>query len=265
MRITIEKTPAAPAATPAAGSNAVAVAKSEPVKVSAPAVKPRGLKHWKTSLTLGTDLQFGARDRELYFGRLKVAYEQPYARTPQKFFRALTDYAVDYGVTDGVKSANRMDGSVKVEFDVGHRLFVYNLAGAGYDEIRKIDLQYQVGPGAGYHLFTRTNFVANLEAGGNYQFQQRSGSANVENITLRLAEDAAWKITPRVTFAEKFEFFPRVDDPENFRFRFDATLSFVVWGNLSLNLSALDLYDTTPAPGVNQNEVQMRSSLGITF
>jgi hypothetical protein len=35
--------------------------------------------------------------------------------------------------------------------------------------------------------------------------------------------------------------------------------------NFSLNLSLLDVYDTDPAPKVNRNELQIRSSIGITF
>jgi putative salt-induced outer membrane protein YdiY len=237
------------------------VAAAPPAKATA-AKKP---KRWKGNLTLGTDAQFGARDRQLYYGRLKVTYEQPYKSDPKKFFRNVFDYSVDYGKTDGVKSADRMYGSVKTDFDVGKRVYLYNLAGAGYDDIRKIDLEYEAGPGAGYHLFTRPNFVMNVESGANYQAQQRSDSPNVETFYFRLAEDLTWKINPRMTLAEKAEFFPRVERLEEFRARLDASLSLAVWQSLALKLSVLDLYDTNPAHGVNRNEVQVRSSLEITF
>jgi hypothetical protein len=56
-----------------------------------------------------------------------------------------------------------------------------------------------------------------------------------------------------------------VENPGEFRARLDSTLSFGLWQKLSLNFSVLDLYDTNPAQGVDNNEVQIRSSLGITF
>ncbi|MEK7707524.1 MAG: hypothetical protein AAB380_05960, partial [Verrucomicrobiota bacterium] len=117
-----------------AATNIVAAAKATPpAGAITPASKPPKPKLWKANLSLGTDLQFGASDHELYYGRFKLTYEQPYKSGAKKFFRNVFDYAVDYGETDGVKSADRMYGSVKTDFDVGRRVFVYNLAGAGYD------------------------------------------------------------------------------------------------------------------------------------
>lgn len=253
-------------ATNSAATNAIVASKPVPTPVvAAPAPQPPKPKHWKANLSLGTDMQFGAHDRELYFARLKFTHEQPYKSDPKKFFRSIFDYAADYGKTDGVKSADRMYGSVKTDFDVGRRVFVYSLAGAGYDEVRKIDLEYEVGPGVGYHLFIRPKFVMNVEGGINYQVQERSGSPDVQNFYFRLAEDFTWKITPRMTLVEKAEFFPRVENLGEFRARLDSTLSFALWQNLALKLSVLDLYDTRPANGVDQNEVQIRSSLEITF
>lgn len=249
-----------------AKTNVVAAAKPVPPPVApASPPKPPTPKHWKVNLNVGTDTQFGAHDRQLYTGRLKLTYELPYKSDPKKFFRSILDYAVDYGKTDGVKSADRMYGTVKTDFDIGPHLFVYNLGGAGYDDIRKINLEYEEGPGVGYHLFTKPKFVMNVEGGINYQAQHRSSSDNVENFYYRLAEDITWKITSRLTLVEKAELFPQVEDPDKYRARFDATLSFALWENISFNLSVLDLYDTNPAQGVDNNEVQVRSMLGVTF
>lgn len=257
--------PAALATEPAA-TNIVVVANAAPPSATTPSEpKPPTPKRWKTSLSLGTDMQFGAHDRELYYARLKLMYEQPYKSDPKKFFRNLFDVAADYGETDGLKSADRIYGSAKTDLDVSRRVFVYNLTGAGYDELRKIDLEYEVGPGVGCHLFTRPKFVMNVESGANYQGQERSSSPDVQNFYFRVAEDVAWKITPHMTLVEKAEIFPRVENPGEFRARLDATLSFALWQNLSLNLSLLDLYDTNPALGADNNEMQIRSTLGITY
>jgi len=252
---------------PAATSNAPA-AKPAPALVAAapaPPVKPPPPKHWKANVFFGADLLFGAVDRELYYSRLKFTYELPYKSDPKKFFRSIFTYDVDYGRTKGVESANRMESSFKIDFDVGRRIFVYNQVGIGYDEIRKIDLHYEVGPGVGYHLLTYPKLVMNVESGLNYQVQNRKSSSDVRSLYLRLAEDVTWKLTPRVTFTEKFEFFPNLENSDQFRARMDATLSFGFWKNLSVKLTALDLYDTNPARNVDKNELQIRSGLGVDF
>jgi len=262
----------------ATATNVVAPAKpATPVVVAAPPAKaaPKP-KHWKGELKVGADFINNATDQQTYYGRFKLTYEHPYLAHPKQFFRNIVDYSLDYGRTDGVVgpdgkkqtvvSANRMEGSDKTDFDFGtKKLFVYNLGAVGYDSIRKIDLHYEIGPGIGYHLLTRTNFVMNSEFGANYQTQYRSDNTTTEKFYFRLAEDMTWKVNKTLTFTEKFEFFPQVEELSEYRSRFESTLSYGIWQNISLNLSVLDLYDTQPALNVPNNDLQIRSSLGFTF
>lgn len=222
-------------------------------------------KLWHGEVRLGMDLLYGAVDRQIYNGRVKLTYAKPYPHTPSKFFRNTIDYLVEYGKADDVLSANRMEGSEKIDFDVGKKVFVYNVLAAGYDEIRKIDLRYELGPGVGYHLLALTNFVMNVEGGINYQVQERSVGEDVENFYFRLAEDFTWKINPKMTLTEKFEFFPRVNAFGEYRARFEGTLAFPLLKYISLNVSLIDLYDTQPAPTVSRNELQIRSAVVVTF
>jgi hypothetical protein len=251
---------------PASASTNAAPAKAStlpPVAKAVPVAKP---KRWKGELRVGASFLEAAKDQEIYYGKFRLAYERPYDSNPKKFFRNILDYSADYGKADGILTANRMDGSDKTDFDIGTgRSYIYNLAGVGYDQIRKIDIHYEEGPGVGYHLLTRTNFVLNTEAGFNYQVQDRTDNTTSEYFYLRFAEDVTWKVLKQMTFTEKFEFFPRIADFEQYRMRFESTLSYAVWLNVSLNVSLLDLYDTQPAIGVPNNDFQLRTSLGITF
>lgn len=254
--ITVAKSPAAPAV-----SN---VSKKEPTlpKVTAnkttakPATKPP--QAWHGDVQLGTDLGFSEKNRKLYYGRFKITYAQDK-------FKTVFDYNGSYGKIDGILSVNRMDGSAKTDFDLNKKWYVYNLAGAGFDEIRKIDLRYEIGPGVGYHLITRTNFVMNLESGINYQAQYFSTGVESEHFYFRLAENVTWKISKKVTWDEKFEYFPRVEDLTEFRLRFETNLRYWISDHLSFNLTLLDLYDTQPANNVSRNDLQIRSSVGIKF
>jgi hypothetical protein len=254
-----------PAANPF--TNAVVAAKpSKPfITTPPPQPKPSWFKRWKGEASVGADLLYGATDRQLYHGHLGLTYSQPYEHNPQKFFRNILTYNAEYGKTDGVLSANRMEGSSKTDFDVGKKTYIYNLAGTGYDEIRKIGIRYEEGPGMGYHLFTLTNYVMNVELGANYQAEYRTDNTKNENFYLRLAEDITWKINKQTTLVEKFEFFPQMVNINQYRARFESTLSHSLLANVTLNLTLVDLYDTHPARGVTRNEVQVRSSLGVKF
>src|SRR5688572_17287656 len=123
---------------PAPAPAAVAVAKPATNKPAATpetaAVKPKPRKLWKTDIRMGTDFQSGAKDRSLYWGTFKLTYERPYKDNPKKFFRNIVDYRADYGQTEGEKSVNRMSGSMKTDFDLTDRWYLYSLGIVGYDE-----------------------------------------------------------------------------------------------------------------------------------
>lgn len=240
---------------------------ARPAPAATPPVRPAAAapKKVQTNVQVGANLNFGAKDSELLYGRIKVSYIQPYEHNTKKFFRTLTDVAADYGKTENVRSANRVTGSLKTDFDSGEKAYFYNVLSGGFDEIRRIDLQYAAGPGFGYHLLKRSQFELDLESGIDYQVQNRSTGEDTSNFYARLSDSLTWKLGPRFSFVKKFEYFVNLDDATQFRFRMDSTLSYKLIENLALNLSLLDTFDTDPAPKVDKNELQIRSSIGITF
>jgi putative salt-induced outer membrane protein YdiY len=158
-----------------------------------------------------------------------------------------------------------MDGSWKVEYDIRKRFSFYNAMGAGYDEIRKIDLRYDIGPGVGYKWIVRTNFVLGTEIGANYQEQFFSDDTTKERYALRLAEESWWQISNKLRIDEKVEFFPKVENFSDHRLRIESNLSYLLRNNLTLKFTVIDLYETRPAKNVSNNDLQIRSSIGIKF
>ena len=251
--------PPAPPATTNIAPTSVAQAKPKPAP---PASKK---KYLTTTANLGLDLLSGNKDRQIYYTRIKSTYARPYDSNPQQYFRTVGEYIANYGETDGTESANNMAASLQTDLDFGPYTYFYNAGNVGYDVIRKIDLQYGVGPGVGRHLYRKPAFALDVESGVNYQVQERSEGESPESAYLRLADNLTWKLAERVTFSKKFEFQLSCQDASQFRIRLDSNLSYRLWNSLSLNLTLLDVYDTNPAPGVDQNELQLRSSLGFTF
>ncbi len=251
---------------PSTATNAPLVKTASPPVTVPPPPLPKlpWYKHWKGEILVGTSFIRGATDSELYYGKATFTYSHPYLADPKQFFRNIFTFVGDYGKTAGVLSANDGSATSKTDFDLSQRTYVYNLAAVGYDKIRLIDLHYEEGPGVGYHLFRETNFVGNLEAGVNYQVDDRSDDTRVDNVYYRLAEDITWKINKRMTLVEKYEFYPRYDARE-YRWRFESTLSYALLTNISFNLGLVDLYDSAPAVSVPNNEFEFRSSLGVKF
>jgi len=228
--------------------------------------KPPGPKRWSAELYAGLDLVYSEKDRQLYTGRAKLTY----ARAP---VRNNIDYLFSYGWADGELSANRMDGWMKTDFDLTPRAYLYSLEGAGYDEIRRVNWRFEVGPGVGYHLIKKTNLVLRVEAGFNYQVQNiqeiPEGAPAFDhterNYSQRLAQDIRWNIGSQFTFDEKAEYFPDLGNFRAYRLRVEANLRYWLKSNLSLNFTIIDTYDTKTSIGVGQNDLQLRSSIGVKF
>jgi putative salt-induced outer membrane protein YdiY len=206
---------------------------------------------------MGADLLFSEKNRRLASGRLKLSYV--YDR-----LRNVLDYSFSYGYTEDVLSDNRMFGTLKSDYDLPGRSYLYSMAGAGFDEIREIDFRYELGPGFGYHLVKTTNLVVNTEAGVNYQAQYLPDETE-ENFYFRFAEDATWKIHPRLSLEERFEYFPQVQNWGKYRLRVEANVRYALRWNLAFVVTVLDEYDTITAAGVGQNDLQVRSSLSVKF
>lgn len=239
---------------PASAGAPVSIAKAS---AAAPA-KPAPTKLWTGEVFMGTDLAFGQKNRELYSGRLKLNYVQAPVRNN-------LDYLFTYGRTEGELSANRMDGLVKTDVDVARRTYAYSQGAAGYDEIRKIDWRYELGPGAGYQLVKLTNFLLRVESGFHYQVQNFEGDRQDEAYYHRFAQDIRWTLGPQFSFDEKAEYMPELDDLHMYKVRMEANVRYWLNSSLSLNFTVINLYDTMTAPGVGQNDLQVRSSIGMKF
>ena len=223
-----------------------------------PPLPPAKAHRWVGEIQAGLDVLFSEKERQLYSGRAKITHS--YGK-----LRNLLDYQVSYGETDGLTTDNRMLGTLKSDFDLTKRLYVYNIGGAGYDAVREIDFLWDVGPGLGYHWVKRTNFVFRTEGGGNYHAEYLDQNEAIESFYLRLAEDAMWRITRRLTWDEKFEYFPNVLDTSHYRLRFETNLKYAILNNLSFILTVLDNYETQTAEGIPRNDLQIRSSIGVKF
>ena len=250
---------------PALAQKAVVAAKPpEPKPTPPPSMFDTFLSDLNGEAQLGGNFGFGTKDREAFTGHIKVTHNHTFPN--KRPMRNIIDYDIAYGTTDKVLSDNRMDGNWKTEYDVGKRFLVYNAMGGGYDEVRNIDLQYDIGPGVGYKWILMTNFVFKTELGGNYQQEYFAGDTQSERYSLRFAEDTWWQITPKLRWDQKVEYFPEVDNfAADFRVRLVTNLSYLLRQNLTLTLNVVDLYDTGVPEGVANNDLQIRSLIGLKF
>ena len=249
---------ARPSMSPLAGVPATALVNPSIGKAPPAAVVPKPTRQLSGEVFAGMDIADGSRSRQHYTGRLKLNYVEGHLRNN-------FDYLFSYGTTDGELSANRMDGTLKTDYEITPRFYGYNQGALGYDEIRRIDDYFQIGPGAGFHLIKMSKVGLSAEAGANYQSQEFTDGREERNVYFRIAQQFKWIVNTRFSFDEKVEYFPQWDNTTEYKLRAEANVRYWLKTYLSLNFTVINLYDTRVASGVEPNDLQIRSSIGVKF
>jgi hypothetical protein len=249
----------ATAAAPATNALAAATPKPPMAPANPEATPMASLPHyWKHDLQFGLNLRYAEVDSQEFLLIEKSTYTKP----P---FRHLFEVNFKYGHSADALSENSLTGREKTEYQLTPKTYLFNIVDAGYDEIRKIDFQYDFGPGVGVELLKLTNFVWKTETGFNFEQQYRSDNSVETSYAIRIAEIFAWRMWEKLTADAKFEVFPNLGRLGEYRLRIESTLRYPVSNRLSLNLNVVDLHDTQPAQGVDPNDLQIRSTIGVTF
>ena len=94
---------------------------------------------------------------------------------------------------------------------------------------------------------------------------QRSADSLSASSPARLAQESKFSLGPKLTLDEKLEYLPQWDDFSEYKLRFEANLKYWLNGHLFVNFSMVNFYDTMPAPGVEPNDLQVRSTIGVRF
>jgi len=250
-----------PAASPTASAAPSTLTNAPPVSEAwLPGWLTGSWTNWHGNIQLGANLGLGTTDRHALFANASAS--KKWGRTT-----SLLNYNINYGVANDVVNANRMAGTSKIDVEVNEnrRLYAYGQGGAGYDEMRKISLEYTLGAGMGYKFLDRKKLVLAGELGGQYQMFDYFFSHDKENVAARFAENLTTKLGKNVSLVQRLSFTPGLKNLGDYQVRFDVTLSLPLFKPLTLNLNLADEYDSQPAPGVSHNDLQISTTFGINF
>ena len=227
--------------------------------LSQPWMKPL-LTNWHGNIQLGMDLGFGTSERRSFYGNATANHTWDRVRN-------LLEYHVAYGIVNQLESANKMDGSIKTDVDLGpkRRVYVYGHLGAGYDHIRHLDLTFDTGPGVGYKFIDKAKLKLAGEIGAQYQKLNYDNGPGKSFFSARVGENLTWKAWDIVTFTQRLSYLPSVSDPEDYRIRFDLTASYPLFKKITINLNIIDQYESRPTVSVHNNDLEIQSTIGVTF
>jgi hypothetical protein len=56
-----------------------------------------------------------------------------------------------------------------------------------------------------------------------------------------------------------------VEDFTDYRVRLELSASYPLFKRVTISFNVIELYDSAPPPGVDQNDLTLQSSVGINF
>ncbi len=235
------------------------------------------MTNWHGNVQLGMDLGFGTADRQTFYANANLthAYDRFRNNISLRSAYGIAESPVSVATPSGsVQTANSLEGSWKTDFDLGklRKIYLYHQTGAGFDEIRRYNLRFEEGAGLGYKLIDRPRLKLNTEMGGQYQhLTYLNGSRFLpflpdhDTFSIRVGENLTWKASEKLSITQRLQITPNVQDVGDFRARFDLSMSYPLLKRVTLSLNVFDEYEARPAGLVEKNQLQIQSTVGITF
>ena len=218
-----------------------------------------GMRDWSGEASLGLSLQSGNQHQTTLTTAAELA-----RRTPATTL--LLDYLGNYGVANGIQTANNERGNSSYDIRLNKDWFVRPAQLEIYhDELANIAYRLTGNASAGYYIFDKTGLEWNISAGPGYQYTK---FANVETNQSDHAATPAGvlnsyfktDITSRLTFIQSWQSFITDRESGQYTHHTDTTLEFEIKRHLNLDVSLIWDYIHSPQPKAD-GEMPQKSDL----
>jgi hypothetical protein len=183
-----------------------------------------------------------------------------------------TDFVYTYTRTEGLTSTNQAILNARDEILFGASPWsVFASSLLEYDELRAYDLRAGFYGGVGYTVVDDKTMTFKLRggAGAVYETSTRSGSTLDSRWVpeLILGYDFRYALNDRSSFLSVMDYYPRVDDLNNFRLRIRGGYEYVLDPDTGtvLRLGLQNRYDSDPGLNSKKNDLTYFATLGFKF
>jgi putative salt-induced outer membrane protein YdiY len=167
------------------------------------------------------------------------------------------------GVTE--TTANAIRGGGRYEIGITNRLSTFNFADFEFNEIQLLDLRAVLGGGLGYSPVKRERAEFQVFGGGSYNRENFSDGTTRNSGEVLAGEELSLRLSDRVLFRERFQFFPNLTNTGEYRVTFDASLNTKLMKWLSWQVTASNRYLSNPVLGSKNNDLLLTTGIGVSF
>jgi Protein of unknown function, DUF481 len=211
-----------------------------------------GEKPWEFTGSAGLTLSKGNNDNLTYSLQLLATYV-----TKDTDAYIAGDYF--YGEANGLKNTEnlRLHGSYANLID---DVWYWGVQGEFLtDSVADIGYRFTLMPKVGAVVWKSDQGKLNLEAGPAYIVQDQG--VREDYLALYFGERFEYSFNDRLKFWQTLSFIPEAGDWGNYLLTFEAGLQATLTDHLALKFSLRDMYDSTPAPGRESNDLALIAGL----
>ena len=169
------------------------------------------------------------------------------------------------GIHGTHETADDLFGELKYDYFFTEKLYGYADVRAEHDTIAKLNLLLTPGVGAGYQWFDSPDLSFNTEAGIGYLHRQFSHDGSTDGVSGRLAYHLKFKFNQQVGLFHDFEYYPGLDNINNYLFTTDLGVRATITGKLFTEFKIDYRYNSRPAPGSGPNDIRYILGVGWQF
>lgn len=167
------------------------------------------------------------------------------------------------GVTE--TTANAIRGGGRYEIGVTSRISAFGFADFEYNEIQLLDLRAVLGGGLGYYAVKNDRVQLQFFGGGSYNRESFSTGLKRNSAEILTGQDLSLRLSDRMMFKERFQFFPNMTESGEYRHTFDASLSTKITSWMNWSITASNRYLSNPVAGAKNNDLLLTTGVGISF
>jgi putative salt-induced outer membrane protein YdiY len=144
------------------------------------------------------------------------------------------------------------------------RTFASADASALYDAVAKVDYRAIAGLGCGAYLVKNAKTSLSAEIGPSYVWEKVAGVPD-DYLAFRLAESLAQALSGTAKLWESAEYLAKASDFTDYLVTAEVGVEAAVNARMSLRLVLQDKYDSTPAPGLKDNDLTLIAGVAVTL
>ena len=211
-----------------------------------------GEAKWSSSIAVGIAMTSGNTQRRNANAGADVERRLDKHRTSGKL---AWDYAEqkDDTDTDYRVDQRHVQGSVKHDYFLAEKQYVFVGVGAENDYDKNISLRYTAAVGLGLQLIEEEDLSFSFEVGVGQTETQSSlmGVADTENMVAQVSTDLTWMVSEDVKLSNTVIAFPSLEDGDDVFGSSDTKLEFPIseGGALRTQIQWIVDYDNTPSLG----------------